>query len=178
MRERVSELAPPPQDTIADMEDARFWLSVVGTITASLAIIGAVVAISRWTGRVDTRLENLETAAKTVAKDIKKILRLWQPEVVGASPLQLTELGDRMAAFMKAQDWAAGIAPNLLPQVVDKQPFEIDQVARDHVASKLDASMERLVAACAYEFGRKPTGVRNVLHVVLRDELLRLRNAT
>lgn len=156
------------------MEDARFWLSVVGTITAALAIIGAVVAISRWTGRVDTRLENLESAAKTVAKDIKKILRIWQPEVVGASPLKLTELGDRMAAFMKAQDWAGGVAPGLLPQVVNKQPFEIDQFARSYVAENLDAEMKRRVDACAYEFGRKSSGVRNVLHVLLRDELLRL----
>ena len=159
------------------MEDARSWLVVVGAITASLAAIGAVVAISRWTGRVDTRLDNLEKAVKTVTKDIKKILRIWQPEVAGASPLQLTDLGENMAKFMKAQDWAAGLASDLLPQVINKQEFEIDQFARDHVESKLDATMERQVAACAYEFGRKASGVRNVLRVVLRDELLRLRSA-
>ena len=136
------------------MEETRFWLSVAGTITAAVAIIGGVIAISRWTGRVDTRLANLKSAAKTVAKDIKKILRLWQPEVAGASPLKLTELGDRMAAFMKAQDWAGGIAPGLLPGVVNKQPFEIDKFARDYVAEHLDAEMERRVDACAYEFGR------------------------
>ena len=158
------------------MEDTRFWLSVAGTITAAVAIIGGVIAISRWTGRVDTRLENLESAAKTVAKDIKKILRLWQPEVADASPLKLTELGDRMAAFMKAQDWAGGIAPGLLPEVVNKQPFEIDKFAQNQVAEHLDAEMERQVDACAYEFGRNSTGVRNVLHVVLREELLRLRD--
>ena len=55
--------------------DARFWLFIVGAITVVITIIGAVVAISRWTGRVDTRPANLESAAKTVAKDIKKILR-------------------------------------------------------------------------------------------------------
>ena len=81
-----------------------------------------------------------------------------------------------MAAFMKAQDWAGGIAPGLLREVVNKQPFEIDKFAREHGAENLDAAMERRVEACAYELGRNSTGVRNVLHVVLRDELLRLRD--
>ena len=160
------------------MDDLRFWLLVVGAITAAVALITGVVAISRWTGRVDTRLENLESAAKTVAKDIKKILKLWQPEVAGASPLQLTELGDRMAVFMRAQDWAGAIAPGLLPEVVNKPAFEVDKFARHHVDENLDPDMERRVDACAYEFGRKSSGVRNVLQVVLRAELLRLRDAS
>ena len=149
------------------MDDVRFWLVVI-------AIVSAVVAVARWTGKVDTRLENLEKATKTVADDIKKILRLWQPEVAGASPLKLTELGDRMALFMKAHNWAGGIAPDLLPKVSGMQPFEIDRFARNYVAEELDPETERLVDVCAYEFGRESTGVRNVLHVVLRDKLIHL----
>lgn len=45
------------------------------------------------------------------------------------------------------------------------------------LAENLGDEMGRRVAACAYEFERESAGVRNVLHVVLRDELLRLRNA-
>lgn len=152
--------------------DARFWL-------VAISIIGAVVAISRWTGRVDTRLEKLESFMESVKKDMEKfrkqlakVLRAVEQEVAGASPLKLTELGTKMAEFMKAQDWAGSLAPSLLPQVVNKQPFEVDLFAQEHVATKLDSEMARRVAACAYEFGRDQSGVRNVLHVVLRDELL------
>ena len=77
-----------------------------------------------------------------------------------------------MAAFMNAHDWAGGIASGLLPQVANKQPFEVDLFAQEYVSEKLDAEMKRRVAACAYEFGREQAGVRNVL----RDEMLRARN--
>ena len=77
-----------------------------------------------------------------------------------------------MAAFLRAEEWAAGIAANAVREVVGKRPFEIEEFSRRYVASNLDPKIEERVAACAYEFGTERDLVKPVLWVVLRDELM------
>ena len=120
--------------------DARFWLVAV-------SIIGAVVAISRWSGRVDTRLEKLESFMKSVTKDIKKILQLMpQPEVVGASPLKLTELG-RPGTPSESRQQAAVRGRSVRPGVRANQARRRDGAAcvglRLRVREKADRRAER-----------------------------------
>ena len=155
------------------------WLQHPATwIIAGVAVLTAIITIARWTGSVDADRRNFKSFMDEIRNDIKQIFkRLPDPAVVSsASPLQLTDLGESMSEFMKAKNWAGEIAPQLLPQVINKQPFEVDQVAQDYVKGKLGEEMDRQVAACAYEYGRTQDRVLDVLHVVLRDELLRLRD--
>lgn len=160
------------------MSNWQVMLAVAAMTTATVAIFGALAAFARWTGKVDASVSNFSEFMTEIRADIKQILqRLPAPAVSGASPLKLTELVEEMAASMQAKSWAGGIAPGLLPHVINKQPFEVDEFAQDYVSDsdRLGTEMDRRVSACAYEFGRKRDGVLNVLHVVLRDELLRLR---
>ncbi len=154
-------------------------------VTATLALLGVLYWFAYWKGTVDEHrrtvdghLSAFKALLDEIRNDIKQIFkRLPDPAVVSsASPLQLTDLGESMSEFMKAKNWAGEIAPQLLPQVINKQPFEVDQVAQDYVKGKLGKEMDRQVAACAYEYGRTQDRVLDVLHVVLRDELLRLRD--
>ncbi|MCY4505423.1 MAG: hypothetical protein OXG35_00465 [Acidobacteria bacterium] len=67
------------------------WLSTPLIVTASLAVIIAVVKVIRWTATVDLKLDQFTRFAKEVRDDIKQIfLRLPPVPVVASSPLQLT----------------------------------------------------------------------------------------
>ena len=116
---------------------------------------------------------------KEIRADIKNIFKLMPPKpVAGNSPLKLTELGERMAAFMNAADWAEARAPALLAQIASMQAFKVDDLSRNQVRQQHDhdQQLRNLVASCAYEFGTPLDGALDVLQVVLRDELLRLRD--
>ncbi len=150
------------------------WLSTPLIVTASLAVIIAVVKVIRWTATVDHRLEQFTDFAKEVRDDIKQIfLRLPPVPVAGSSPLQLTDFGERMADFMKAKPWASELAPSLRPGVAGKRAFEVDEFSRNYVQMRLNDDLKERVAACGYEFGVDRDNVLKVLQVVLRDELLR-----
>ena len=150
------------------------WLNTPLIVTASLAVIYAVVKVIRWTARVDLKLNQFTDFAKEVRDDIKQIfLRLPPVPVVGSSPLRLTDFGEKMADFMKAKPWATDLAPSLQAEVAGKRPFEVDEFSRGYVQLRLNDELKERVAACAYEFGVDRDAVLRVLQVVLRDELLR-----
>ena len=149
------------------------WFGAPLIVTAFLAVLITAVKVVRWTATVDLKLEQFTRFAKEVRDDIKLIfLRLPPAPVAGASPLQLTDFGEKMADFMKAKPWASAIGPSLLAEVAGKRPFEVDDFSRGYVETRLQDLKER-AAACAYEFGVDRDDVLKVLRVVLRNELLR-----
>ena len=150
------------------------WLNTPLIVTASPAVIYAVVKVIRWTATVDLKLNQFTDFAKEVRDDIKQIfLRLPPVPVAGSSPLRLTDFGEKMADFMRAKPWASDLAPSLQAEVAGKRPFEVDEFSRGYVQSRLNDELKERVAACAYEFGVDRDAVLRVLQVVLRDELLR-----
>lgn len=150
------------------------WFSTPLIVTAFLAVLITAVKVVRWTATVDLKLEQFTGFAREVRDDIKLIfLRLPPVPVAGASPLQLTDFGEKMADFMKAKTWASELRPSLLAEVAGKRPFEVDEFSRRYVQTRLQDDMKERVAACAYEFGVERDDVLKVLRVVLRDELLR-----
>lgn len=164
------------------------WFNTPLIVTASLAVLYAVVKVIRWTVTVDLKLDQfagftkevredfreVRQELKEVRQDIKQIfLRLPPPPVAGDSPLQLTDFGEKMADFTKAKSWASDLAPSLRADVVGKRPFEVDEFSRSFVHGRLQDDMKESVAACAYEFGVERDAVLKVLQVVLRNELLR-----
>ncbi len=157
------------------------WLSTPLIVTASLAVIVAVVKVMRWTAAVDLRLEQFTAFTRDVRDDIKELrndvkqifLRLPPVPLAGGSPLQLTDFGERMADFIEAKRWASEVAPSLRIEVAGKRPFEVDEFSRSYVQTNLNDDLKDGVAACAYEFGVERGDVLKVLQVVLRNELLR-----
>ena len=151
------------------------WLNTPLIATVVLAVIGAIWAAARWTGKVDGKLGDLTKAVDEIRADIKKIFqRLPDPVVAGTSPLQLTDFGEKIAKSIDAHTWALTLAPTVLPDVEGKRPFEIDTFSQSYVDTRLDDQWKERVARCAYEFGIDRSGVLSVMQVVLREELLHL----
>ena len=150
------------------------WSSTPLIVTASSAVIVAVVKVVRWTATVDLKLERFTRFAKEVRDDIKQIfLRLPPVPVVGSTPLLLTDFGEKMAEFMKAKPWASALAPPLRAEVAGKRAFEVDEFSREFVQVRAEDDLKERFAACGYEFGVDRDDVLKVLQVLLREELLR-----
>ena len=151
----------------------QWW--VTPAAIAAVAIVGGLATLIYWMGQVQEHRGSVSKFMEEIRDDIKKIFERLPPvPVAGSSPLRLTDFGDRIAAWLKADAWAAGLAPELRSQLEGKAPFEIDRFSREHVREHLAPEWRERVAACAYEFGTGTSGVLDVLQVVLRDELLKL----
>ncbi len=156
------------------------WLYNPLTYIALLTLVGLVVKGLFWLRDVhnmksgwQTFTEEIREDLKEIRQDIKQIfLRLPPRAIESASPVRLTDYGSKMAEFLLAKDWAASVAQAVTHEVVDMQPFQIEEFSRDYVATKLEPEIEERVSACAYEFGTERDAVKPVLWVVLRDELL------
>ena len=158
------------------------WLTQPGAlviIAALAAGIGAIVKVSRWGGRVDSRLETLETTTKEVRSDIKAILRRLPPATVeGASPLRLTELGQEISAKLDGAAWAREVAPKVLKRVRGMDPYRVQEFCRSYVQDGTDEGwapdeeMATQLGRCASEHGLKLEQVLDVLAIELRDCIL------
>ena len=87
-------------------------------------------------------------------------------------PLILNDLGQRIAHWLEAEEWAAGKAAGSARRARSLPDWRIDDLAREVADGPLGTEFERRVAACAYEFGMTPGDVRAVLRVLLRDTLI------
>ena len=126
-----------------------------------------------WTKRADEDRASLLGFMAEVRKDIKQIfLRLPSIPISGGSPFQLTDFGEKIAKQLEAGRWASELAGSVLDEVREMEPFEIDEFCDEYGRTRLSADWQVRVARCAYEFGIDKQGVRSVLRVVLRNELL------
>ena len=160
------------------------WILVV------LGVGGAVVRGLFWlrdvqtmkTGWAQFTTKTFPDFAQEIRNDIRglqdEIKRIFErlPEnprtLRSDSPARLSEYGQKIADSLRAKEWATSTATPILPEVVNKRPFEIEEFSRVYVSERLDPKATERVAACAYEFGIDRDSVRSVLWVVLRDELL------
>lgn len=151
-------------------------VSVVGGLT----LITFIFKLGGWYSGVNSDREGFRAFMEEVREDIKEILRRLPSTpapITSSSPLRLTDFGETLAECMNATAWATREAPNV-GRTGDEEPFQLDSLAEIYVRDKLDGEMDVLMAKCAYEHGTDKEGLRNVLRVVLRDELLRLTDQT
>lgn len=142
-------------------------------LPAAFVIVGVVFAAGRWYASVNADRADFKEFMKEVRQDIKEILNRMPPiPVAGDSPLRLTEFGEKMSEWMKATEWAKREAAKVR-LMGDEEPFNIDSIAERYVRESIDGETDILMAKCAYEFGTDKEGVRSVLRVMLRDELLK-----
>ena len=146
-------------------------------LTAAIAFGGVLWRIFWWVAKIDPLPTMFHDLATEIRSDIKKILLRLPPTpapVASDSPLSLTEFGHRMARLMDASTWAAGIAPPLFEseRLSGREEFEIDAFSRRYVRENMPEDPR--VSKCMYELGVDRDNALRVLHVVLRDELIRL----
>lgn len=145
------------------------WMVIIG-----LAIAGLVIRLAVWYGAVNADRKNFKEFMEEMRKDVKAILsRLPSPPVSSDSPLRLTKFGTEIAEDIEAQSWAERLAPSLVHELVGKEPFEIDRFCIDYVEN-LGPEWDRKIAKSSYEFGIEESGIKSVLQVVLREEILRI----
>ena len=127
-----------------------------------------------WVAKIDPLPDQFSKLAQEIREDVKRILLRLSPTTESNSPVRLNELGRKIADGLEVQRWAADLAPKLLAEVQGLREFEIDDFSYRYVHNQLDDKWSERIAASAYEHGVDRDGVRSVLWIVLRDELIRL----
>ena len=142
--------------------------------TVVMALATGLWKVFWWVAKVDAGERDFRTFTKEIREDIKRILFRLNPALESTSPLRLNDLGRRIANGLEAGQWAAGLAPKLVPDVAGLRPFEIDNFCSEYVNNSLGDDWSERLATAAYEHGVDRDTVRSVLWIVLRDELIRL----
>ena len=155
------------------------WLVSPLSIIAALAVLAAIWKCACWFAKIDRGHTDFRELVKEIRNDIKEIFkRLPSPEVKSASPVTLTEFGEKIAASFGASAWAKQIAPTIVGSITGKAAFEIDEFCQAYVKDELNDAKKSEVSRVAYEFGIEHQKVLNVLRVVLRDELIQIIRST
>ena len=139
---------------------------------AILALVGLAFGAGVWYTKVNADRKTFNKFMDEIRGMFGQILNEISADRITkrSSPIQLTALGEQMAEFLEAREWAAKLAPTLREQVPEA-PFEIDDFAASYVKERR-ADWERRIAACAFRFGVEREDVPIVLRVALRDALL------
>lgn len=147
------------------------WLLLV------LAVAGALVAIGKWIGSVNTDRTSFKAFMAEMREDIKKILGYVGPSLsTNDSPVVLNALGKKVSEAMGIKAWAEETAPSLADQVAGLKEHRIYEFCTEHV-EKMDLTEEQQdqAKALAYEHGFIPEKVRTAYAIELRDALLALQ---
>ena len=152
------------------------WIPPAAFTAFILAFLTALYKFSYWRGEVDTDRKNFSKFMNETRQDIKGIFRrLPDPLVESASHVPLTKRGKRAAEQLDAYSWASRVAAEQADQVAGKKEFEVYSFCQEYVetAYRKDRHSETLakVKEIAYEHGAQVSQVKNLLAVVLRDEL-------
>lgn len=189
-RERGDRNSEPPN--LSGEKKGIDWAKYVAIITATIAVLGAVIgasmgllAIGEWKGKRESFEETVVSFMTEIRKDIVGIRkdikeisqRLPRSSVYSGSPLRLTELGQSISKTLDASTWAKKTAKSIIHQVEGKDSYEIQEFCVDFVRRRKydpsDAFLKEL-RNCAYNEGIFVEDVEDVLAVELRDALLKI----
>ena len=154
-----------------------WWVLVPTGILAVLSIGALIWKGGGWYGSVNTDRKNFREFMDEIRQDIKMILdRLPARGVASDSPLRLTEHGKQMSEKVNAEQWAEGIALQLLGSARDRPEWEVDRLCLSRIKNPATEEertwLVESVGILTYEFGTDDEDVHRVLQVVLRDAVL------
>ena len=131
----------------------------------------------RWEGAVDADRRHFKEFMRTIQRQLNEILVLVSPErlVTRSSPLRLTEQGEKLVCQLGGRAWAKEVAEELAAEAEGLEPFEIEDMAFAHAN---DLKLPAFIRKVGYEEGVPSAMIRQVLGIVLRDELLRVTMPT
>ena len=123
-----------------------WWrIVLIAGITAlgvGLTYITVVFNIGSWKGSTDTKLDHLTGEAEKdratmkefmaeIRADVKKIFqKLPSMPIAGQNPAQLTDFGKQISRTIKAEEWAAAVAPELKEKVAGLPKYQIEAFCR------------------------------------------------
>ncbi len=150
------------------------YLALGISVTLVISAITFAFKYGKWQGEVNSDRESFRSFINEIRNDIKDILKRLPPTpVTSASPIRLTELGEKISLAINAGDWAKAEAGKLVCEVEGKDQFEIQSIAFQY-ANEFEPFPDLLkkMHTCAFDNGMDLSGVREVLGVELRDVLL------
>ena len=150
-----------------------------GLILAILGAAGAIFAVGKWVGALNSDRKAFKTFMDEVRRDIKELLSRTATQVaVGRSALKLTDLGQEIASEVDADAIAADMAPAVLREVQGMSLYDLQEHCLSYVeAHDLPDAVEIRVkdSACNNELTHRQ--VLRVIGIVLRDKVLGLRES-
>lgn len=150
-------------------------LIFVGLAGIIVTLLSGFFWFARWTGKVDSDRGTFKDTLKEIRDDIKRIFEKMGSQTTSpGSPLSLTPLGQDVAKELDAYTWAKELAPQLRPEVAEKEDWEVDDFCESYVRRDI-GEMANTVRAISYKRGIPTADTLSVLRVVLRDALLALR---
>jgi len=160
---------------------AAWWASGVNKDLATLKTDVGTLKLD--VGNLKTDVSNLKKDVSDLKADVSFLKRavgvilhrLGGPITTeGQSPVRLTERGEEFAKAIEAERGAKELAPGLLSRAEGKEPYQIEEIAREYVEQELPEDWVARIAREAYRTGALKPDIQAVLWVLLRDELLRL----
>ena len=159
----------------------------IGMLSVAAVVVGTIFGIGQWKGRLDadrsTLRKDIDSDRGTIRDfmteiraDIKRIFeRLpMASTVAGASPLRLTELGEKISVQLAAGAIADGLAPRLRERVAGMQAYDIQELCFAYIRDEYEPpdDVKTLILQCAFDNGIDREQVLRVIAIELRDQLL------
>lgn len=150
------------------------WVIVISAV-ATVAGVGITASImmfkgGKWVGRVEESLAGLR-------EDIRRILS-WQdaPTIRSKSPLELSDIGEKVSKALDLPEMAERLAPDLMPKVESKHAYDIQEFCFEYLRDEYrpSAEDEERIKQCAYDNGLDRDDILDALAIVLRDRMLSL----
>ena len=156
-----------------------YWAPALSVIVL-LALIAAVFKFGNWYGEVNSDWKGFDQFMEEIRIDIKNILdRLPLLPTTNASPIRLSEHGERISKDIDAKAWAEEETQKLIGQSKGMTPYQVQELSFDHAkAFEPDDALLVKMQQSSFETGIDLEGVRRVLGVELRDRLLQLNDLT
>ena len=150
------------------------WTNTPLIVVAVVTALTILYKFASWQGTVDADLTGIKGFMVEIREDIKKIFQKMPSSIATAqSPRKLTDYGEKLSSKLNAKEWSERIAPDVLPEVKGKQPFEIYNFCKNFVQT-LSVEGHQDVFKQAYENGITDEDMKTVLALVLHHKLLKL----
>ena len=159
--------------------NSAYWALGISVTVVSAAITFAY-KFGKWRAEVDSDRIRFSKFMEEIRSDIKDILsRIPSSPTNSASPIQLTDIGERISKNINAKSWAEKVANKMVEQTKGFDLLKIQEESFEKAQSfEPDEILLQNMRDAAFQEGINLDGVRKVLGVELRDCLLALHGKT
>lgn len=154
------------------------WSNPLIFIVPSIAIAAAIGKLLLWIGTQNESVGAVKKSLRKLEDNSDQILLILAPEAKGSSPLQLTELGDRIAESIGSIGVVTEVYKNLVNRTKEKTPYQVQKICLDYMENEFSPSVElkEAIENCAFENGVLPRNIRRVIAILVRNALLEINS--